>query len=332
MSNKKIEKAEKISVENKNKSRRDGSSHLSKKAIIIICAVSIVLVAALVVGIVFSVILSRDIDYLNDKNDKQELFFKENFIKVTKDGEDDRKIEDLKSKELLQLAYLNGYDINEILKLNDFNFGGNVKINAILFDRYVKQWNKLQSIISGENFFEDLEQFQLLRKGGQEITDVAAMLKINQGLGVTALDKVNFITKIEKMYYDMVHDNYKPIGANGIKNSLRKGSEKMTVDQADAIVKYAKDNDLLNKLDLMRFLKEDEVDYRNVVLAITNSRKYTFNGFDVIDKVEHINTLYQILYYVSEADNSTSDRMKKLLQLKRFISDYNIETCNPLNL
>ena len=111
-----------------------------------------------------------------------------------------QKIEDLKSKELLQLAYLNGYDINEILKPNDFNFGGNAKLNMILFDRYVKQWSKLQSIISGENFFEDLEQFELLRKGGQEITDVAAMLKINQGLGVTALDKVNFITKSKFKY------------------------------------------------------------------------------------------------------------------------------------
>lgn len=265
------------------------------------------------------------INYLNDKYDRQELLFKERFIKVTKDGIDSRKIEDLNSKELLQLAYLNGYDINEILKPNDFNFVGNANLNMILFDRYVKQWSKLQSIISGENFFEDLEQFELLRKGGQEITDVAAMLKINQGLGVTALDKVNFITKIEKMYYDMVHDDYKPIGKSGIRNSLMKGSEKMTKEQAEAIVKYAERNDLLHKLDLMRFLKEDEVDYRNVVLAITNSRKYTFNGFDVIDKVEHINTLYQILYYVSEADNSTSDRMKKLLQLKRFISDYNID-------
>jgi hypothetical protein len=66
------------------------------------------------------------------------LLFKERFIKVTKDGIDSRKIEDLNSKELLQLAYLNGYNINEILKPNDFNFGGNANLNMILFDRYVK--------------------------------------------------------------------------------------------------------------------------------------------------------------------------------------------------
>ncbi len=41
-------------------------SHISKKGIIIICAVSLLLVAALVLGIVFSVILSKDVDYMND--------------------------------------------------------------------------------------------------------------------------------------------------------------------------------------------------------------------------------------------------------------------------
>ena len=41
-------------------------SHMSKKSVIIICAVSLLLVAALVLGIVISVITSRDVDFLGD--------------------------------------------------------------------------------------------------------------------------------------------------------------------------------------------------------------------------------------------------------------------------
>jgi len=68
--NKKNNAAEKGAATKKEKNSRAGSnatgSYLSKKSIIIISAVSLVLVAALVIGIVFSVIFSRDIDYLED--------------------------------------------------------------------------------------------------------------------------------------------------------------------------------------------------------------------------------------------------------------------------
>lgn len=231
--------------------------------------------------------------------------------------------------DLLQYCYqykihiINIIDFNDIANLGEYyKFGGeSIREKQLYLNVFRSTYNKLQNITKEETFLEDYEQFVSLRKGGQELTDIAFKLKINQGLGVTDIDKINILSRYERIYKDKISSyDLKSLG----KKMLESGDVK-TPEERENVLRDIEAFKLLESLDMLRFLNPKEKHYKETVLKITNATKHSFNGFDVIDKVIHINTLYKLLFYVSEADNSISDRMKKLIKAKNIVSKYNID-------
>lgn len=230
--------------------------------------------------------------------------------------------------DLLQYCYQHNIHINNIITFNDidnldeyYSSEEMLREKQLYLSVFQSTYKKLQNITKEETFLEDYEQFVSLRKGGQELTDIAFKLKINQGLGVTDIDKINILTRYERIYKDKVSSyDLKSLG----KKMFESGDVK-TTEECENVLRDVEYFKLLEGLDMLRFLNPKEQHYKETVLKITNATKHSFNGFDVIDKVIHINTLYKLLFYVSEADNSISDRMKKLIRAKNIVSKYNID-------
>lgn len=107
--------------------------HVNKNAVIIICAISLLLVAALVIGIVFSVITFGDIDYLNDNLSMYITVPEENYKGYTLEVLYDEMRESDVERKIMSLRYQNRkgalHNGGNVINLNNpIDAGDTVKI------------------------------------------------------------------------------------------------------------------------------------------------------------------------------------------------------------
>lgn len=205
--------------------------------------------------------------------------------------------------------------INKFTERNDYV---SEDIKAKIWN-YRKTFELLINIRKEDNFEEDFAQFVDLQRGGEEISDIAKLLKINQGLGVTDVDKINNLSSIENIYSKYINPNFNQLSIDTIAKKVMQFNSNYDNAKLKNKIKEFK---LHKELDLIRFLSDEE--YKQLAIDIVGSLKHSFNPFDVITDVEHIKALYDVLYSVTIADKSMSDRMDKLIEAKKKLTQYNI--------
>ncbi len=105
------------------------------------------------------------------------------------------------------------------------------------------------------------------------------------------------------------------VGVGSVESDIKKRLPYLSDVQIDTILQSAKNQDVKETLDFLKFINPKNTEYRKVVIDNYNLYKEWLNIFDVIDKVPHFKALYDILSISNQTFESLMLRYKLLSQL-----------------
>lgn len=167
-----------------------------------------------------------------------------------------------------------------------------------------------------------IEAFRILKQGGDELTKLAQLLSINQGISPNPHDLIEFIIKLENIFNSRIRNKSLP--------QIRKNLEILYQIQgysdykikADKVIDYIENEQLKTKetFNLIKFLNPNEKVYRQMILDISEACKIMINPFSVILNIPYINEAFNSLFKGVTSINKLTPRYQLLYDIRKNLS------------
>lgn len=171
---------------------------------------------------------------------------------------------------------------------------------------------------TSNNTKEIIENFQTLKKGGTELTNLAKLLSINQGISPVPGDLINQIVS----YENIVNTMLQRINSNKLERKL---TDLYSLrGEADAKTKIAQTiefyENVKNKFSLIDFLNPRNQAYRENMLDILDCCKIMVNPFRVILEIPHINQSFADMFKGITSIRNLTQRFDLLYNIRKQLS------------
>ena len=175
-------------------------------------------------------------------------------------------------------------------------------LNANVFDastgRFTNEtWSQLKAWAYSNNYKEDYDQFEQLYNCAQEITNLARIFGINQGVKADAAKASSFIYNFGRILQDKIKQYQSYITPDGFSQQL---AQQLVIDHGYSVVqanymkffsgKINRVNELIKKynidlnnfqMDTHRYFTDDQ--YKELCVEVYDLIKSTFNIYDIVN-------------------------------------------------